>query len=399
MRIALLNQFYPPDSAPTGVYLHDLARALVARGHEVRVFASAHRYDGEGGLPAREQLDGVDVIRLGGAGHDRTSDWGRLVGHAGYATRLGLQIGRTLRADVVVSLTSPPMLGWLAQLAGALTRARVVHWVMDVYPDVLQASGLLHGRPYALAQLLTRRAFAGAAAVVTIGAGMSRRLRAYVPHEVPLETIPLWMPPGLAPWPDGTPLSLRRVRGWRDEETVLLYSGNLGRGHRFGELLEASERLGPRGPRWVFAGRGSACARIEEFRARHPELAIELVAPASSEALREHLSSADVHVASLDPEWEGAILPSKLQAAFAVGRPVMFVGPGDGDLARWIRESGGGWIVPPGDVDALVRVVGEASDRAEARRRGERARAYALDRFDPTRALAQMMETIERAAG
>jgi NAD(P)-dependent dehydrogenase (short-subunit alcohol dehydrogenase family) len=32
VRIVLLNQFYPPDLAPTGHYLHDVARALVAAG-------------------------------------------------------------------------------------------------------------------------------------------------------------------------------------------------------------------------------------------------------------------------------------------------------------------------------------------------------------------------------
>ena len=36
VRFLLLNQFYPPDAAPTGVYLHDVARGLVAAGHEVR---------------------------------------------------------------------------------------------------------------------------------------------------------------------------------------------------------------------------------------------------------------------------------------------------------------------------------------------------------------------------
>lgn len=398
MRIALLNQFYPPDSAPTGRYLHDVARALVERGHAVRVFASEHGYDGRRDLPARETLDGVDVVRLGGAGGGRASAWSRLQGHASYAARLGTETGRRLRADVIVALTSPPMLGWVARLAASLTRARVVHWVMDVYPDVLHAHGLVRGRPYAVLRVLARRELAGAAAVVAIGTAMAERLRAYVPAEVPLEVVPLWAPPGLEPWPADEEIPLRRARGWREGETVLLYSGNLGRGHRFADWLAAAEHLGPNGPRWVFAGEGPASAEIDRFAMRHPELAIERMGGVAAEALREHLSSADVHLASLDPAWEGAILPSKLQAAFAVGRPVVFVGSAAGDLAAWIRESGGGWVVPTDDVGALVQAVREASDHAEARRRGMLAQVYARKRFELKASVALMVELIEGAA-
>ncbi len=46
MRFLLLNQFYPPDPAPTGQYLHDLAQVLVARGHDVQVLCSRRSYDG-----------------------------------------------------------------------------------------------------------------------------------------------------------------------------------------------------------------------------------------------------------------------------------------------------------------------------------------------------------------
>lgn len=46
LKILLLNQFYPPDIAPTGVKLHDLARHLVADEHNVTVLASKVNYNG-----------------------------------------------------------------------------------------------------------------------------------------------------------------------------------------------------------------------------------------------------------------------------------------------------------------------------------------------------------------
>ena len=64
MRFLLLNQFYPPDAAPTGWYLHGLARELIQRGHSVKVFCSRRSYDGKDSFPSRENLNGVEVSRL-----------------------------------------------------------------------------------------------------------------------------------------------------------------------------------------------------------------------------------------------------------------------------------------------------------------------------------------------
>ena len=44
VRVTLVNQFYPPDLAPTGRLLEDVADELAARGHEVRVVCSRAAY-------------------------------------------------------------------------------------------------------------------------------------------------------------------------------------------------------------------------------------------------------------------------------------------------------------------------------------------------------------------
>ena len=59
MHIVLVNQYYPPDTAPTGQYLHDLARVLVQRGHRVTVLCSQRAYNGNSQYAAEEQRDGV----------------------------------------------------------------------------------------------------------------------------------------------------------------------------------------------------------------------------------------------------------------------------------------------------------------------------------------------------
>ncbi len=64
MRFLLLNQFYPPDMAPTGQFLHDLARGLAARGNNVHVVCSRRSYDGGRNYPAEETIDGARIRRV-----------------------------------------------------------------------------------------------------------------------------------------------------------------------------------------------------------------------------------------------------------------------------------------------------------------------------------------------
>jgi glycosyltransferase involved in cell wall biosynthesis len=382
LRILLLNQFYPPDVAPTGLYLHDLARELVARRHQVHVIASRRSYDGDGLFRSEELLDGVRVHRVAASGFGRTSSLGRLADYASYLLG-GAARRMTFDADVVVSLTTPPWLGLVARLGAG----RRIHWIMDLYPDVLHAHGIR-----APLGVLTRLELAGARRVVALGDTMRLRVARYARDPVAL---PLWHAPGLAPWPDGEPNPLRAARGWRDGETVFMYSGNMGLGHRLGEFLSAAGRLGPSGPRWIFAGGGAQRHVVEEFRQSHPAARIELFSYASNADLRASLCSADVHLASLDSRWQGVMVPSKIQGIFAVGRPVIFVGGDDNEIAQWIRESGAGWIVRENDIDGLLAAVAAAP--AERVRRGAAALDFARRRFAPAESVARLAELIEDA--
>ena len=95
-----------------------------------------------------------------------------------------------------------------------------------------------------------------------------------------------------------------------------------------------------------------------------------------------HLAAADVHLVSLDPSWEGCMLPSKFQVSFTAGRPVLLVGSKRSSLGRWMVASGGGWLVEPGDLKGLHRAVEEALDPKERQQRGASAQAFALEHFD-----------------
>lgn len=397
MRVLLVNQFYPPDMAPTGQCLHDLARCLVSRGHSVEVLCSRGSYEGGGAAyPAFEVVDGVQVSRLaafsfGRRGAGRAADYASFLLAAGWRGALG-----GARYDVTVCLTTPPYVGWVVPRALGGRAGAVVQWVMDLYPEVLAAHGALGsgGLLFRALRGLSRRQLSRSALVLALGGRSRERVLSAAPG-ARVEAVPLWDPFEEAPSAAAV-REWRARRGWGEGDVALLYSGNMGLGHRLGEFLEASLRTGP-GVAWGFAGGGARRGEVEAFVGAHPSARVALLPYVGREELSASLAAADVHLLSVRSPWQGLIVPSKLQAAFALGRPVVYVGPSDAEPAEWVAESGGGWAVGEGDVAGLVAAVAAASSAAERARRGEAGRAFALRRFSRAANTARIAELLEGA--
>jgi glycosyltransferase involved in cell wall biosynthesis len=147
--------------------------------------------------------------------------------------------------------------------------------------------------------------------------------------------------------------------------------------------------------RFAITGGGAQLARV---RAAAPaNVVFRDYAP--REELNESLASAGVHLVSLLPPLEGLIVPSKFYGILAVGRPVIFIGAGGGELARLIREHDCGFTVEPGDSRALIAAIDELSqDRRRADEMGRRGRALYDARFAPEIAFATWERILTDAA-
>jgi len=410
VRILLLNQYYVPDMAPTGQVAHDLAKVLVQRGHQVVVLCSSRSYDGGGSYPRREQIDGVRAVRLSALGFGRRWRVGKMLDYFSYYLLASMNMLFRWKPDLVLAMTTPPYLGLLAKLVCRLRRIPHVHWIMDLYPDVMLADGMLksEGRVFRWLSALSRVELRDSALVLTVAPDMAGRVEKYlVPDVGPrsggsrvVHWIPLWGDASLRSFSPEEARNLRRDRGWAECDLVLMYSGNMGLGHRIGDFLEGARRTAGRqergGPRirWVFAGGGRRWAEVEQFRRDNPGAAIELLDYVPRSLLADHLATADIHLVSMRSDWNGLMAPSKLQGIFAIGKPVIFVGDEDNCVAHWIREARAGWIAR--DADELVSIVcGTRMNDAEM---GENARAYAEEHFDHIRNPCRIAELLETAA-
>ena len=415
MHLVFLNQYYPPDAAPTGVMLEAVANELVTQGHSVTILCTEGGGYASASAPPPSTTDRpladhgpLRIIRIPALRFGRGSFIGKLADYLSYY--LGV-LWRLLflhpRPDRIIALTTPPYLSLLARICSKLRRADHAHWVMDLYPDVMTAHGMLRegGLIHRLLAILARWGFGGrrCAAILTLGPDMAERidlLTASPRHAAPASWIPLWS--GTDEESDPSDLSVtdrRHSMGWPDNSLVVMYSGNMGLGHRFGEILSLIPQFAPSpstqapSPVFAFFGAGKRRAEIASFIAQNQNLPAELHDYAPSDILPAHLRSADVHLASLAPEWTGTMVPSKLQGIFHAARPVIFIGDSRSSIGRWVLESGGGWVVPPGDISALNQAIQEALDPHTRLTRGRSAKAFAQSHFQRTTNARKVADT------
>lgn len=212
MHFVFLNQYFPPDVAPTGVMLKAVAEALAEQGHHVSVLCATGGYAaGDDPAAAAEPRSAahhsggeVHIIRLGATRFGRRTFAGKLADYAGYYLAVAWKLAVMRRPERVVALTTPPYLSVLARVLSKLRGATHAHWLMDLYPDVMTAHGMLRedGPAHRILRGLARWGLGGgrSRALLTIGPDMAERLRMLVPdHADQISWVPLWGTAAQAP--------------------------------------------------------------------------------------------------------------------------------------------------------------------------------------------------------
>src|SRR5262249_41749606 len=108
---------------------------------------------------------------------------------------------------------------------------------------------------------------------------------------------------------------------------------------------------------WLFIGSGALFEPLKAEIARRGLTSVRFEPYRPRALLAQSLSAADVHLVSLRPVLEGLIVPSKFYGICAAGRPTLFIGDGDGEIARLIRRHDCGRSVCAGDGAGLAQTV------------------------------------------
>lgn len=385
MTLFLVNRYFYPDETATSRMCASLAFGLAARGVAVHVVTGRRRHDGGTALPRSETVRNVTVTRVGASWFGRSGIAGRAADQFGFHAAAAAALLRLARrGDCIVACTDPPLLSVTAAAAAAAKGAILATWLHDLYPETAALLGVLREDGAAMRALLRARDASLGAARRNV-APIGRMAEALADRGVPRESLAV-----ISHWSEGeairpVPPERNRLRSdWGLEDKVVVgYSGNMGRAHEFGTILDAAAKLSGRADIvFLFIGAGHRRMWIEREVARRG-LRNVVMKPLQPRALvGESLSVPDIHLACLIPTLETCIIPSKLYGILAAGRPALFIGDTTGESARILSEGACGASVGIGDSAGLAGLILRYADApAERLAAGARARTLFEERF------------------
>jgi colanic acid biosynthesis glycosyl transferase WcaI len=359
MNILILNQAFYPDVVSTAQHASDLAMGLIQAGHEVTVICNSQGYDDpKVRFPNQETWNRIKIIRVRSTAFGKSSKWRRASDFGTFMASCAFRLWSLPKFDVVVAMTSPPLISFLATLAVPRRARSLVFWSMDLNPDEAIAAGWLRAKS-PVARLLSHmllHSLRRADRIVALDRFMKDRIQA---KGIPAEKVMV-----IPPWSHDD--RVRFDRAGREEfrakyklsdKFVVMYSGNHSPCHPLETLLQAAERLAENEDvAFCFVGGGSEFVKVKEHARTRGLPNVACIPYQPMEKLSGSLSAADLHVVVMGDQYVGIVHPCKIYNVLAVKKQFLYIGPPESHVTDIIGQSSA-YVSSHGDVEGVVENI------------------------------------------
>jgi glycosyltransferase involved in cell wall biosynthesis len=395
-RLWVLSELYYPEDSATGYYITQIAEAM-AGFCKVEVLSAQPTYRARGTRAAGDEvLNNVHIHRCAATALNKDILFFRLLNLCTITISLFFNaVWKIRQSDIVLVVTNPPTLPFVALLASKLRGAKLILRIEDIYPDAMVAAGMVK-RTSLLVRLLNvlhRSLYRNADRVVTLGGDMlrlvHRKLGVASSH---VSTITNWadsdqiMPLERSDNPILKKLGL-------SEKFVIQYSGNMGRTHDIEVLIRSAKMLKDDPTfHFLFAGAGAKESWLKRAVRDLGLGNVTILPPHPRSELVQLLNACDLAVISFVEGMSGVSVPSRMYNNFAAGKPVLALADADSELAQVVQGARIGWVVRPGSEEGAVQAIraaasnrpmlAEMSRRASALVLNQHTRRYVMEQYE-----------------
>lgn len=404
MKILYFHQHFSTPRGAAGIRSYEMARRLIARGHQVTMVCGSYS-GGETGLEGsfvnglrRGEVDGIQVAEFDLAYSNSDGFIRRTLLFFKFALR-SIALAFREDYDVVFATTTPLTAGIPGIFPRWLRGKPFVFEVRDLWPELPKAIGVIRN-PLVLAAMsflewATYRSanrLIGLAPGIVDGIarlGVARENIALIPNGCDLE---IFSKP-IDPWrPD-------RVR---ETDLLAVFTGTHGIANGLDSVLDAASVLKQRGRedvRIFLIGHGKLKPELQARVKREGLDNVLFYGPVGKKRLAGLMAGTDIGLQILAnvPAFYYGTSPNKFFDYIASGLPVLINYPGW--LAEIITERDCGFAVPPDDPGAFADALEQAADdRRALKEKGQRGFLLAKERFDRAKLADVFVDWIEEAA-
>jgi len=388
MRILMLTQYFPPEKGAAQVRLWELAKGLRNQGNEVTVVTAFPNHptgiipdEYRGKLFLKEQMDGITVLRTWIYPVKRGRFWLRLLNYFSFVFSSIYGIFRAGKQDLIVVESPPLFIGFSAILASKVKSAPYIFNVSDLWPESAVQLGLVSNRYLiAMCEWLEEIFYSRALKLSAQTEGIVNGLK----HKGIKDEDILFLPNGVDTdlfQPAEKDRELEQSLGLQGKY-IILYAGTMGYAHGIEAALEAASILRADDDiEFLFVGDGSERPRLEQITLEKDLPNVRFIDFQPIETVARFYSLSSINLSTLRKyKLAEGVRPSKIFPALASGKPLIYVGEGEG--AEIVRESGGGAVLEPENPALLAQTILDLKNNPEiCREMGLRGRAYVQENF------------------
>jgi colanic acid biosynthesis glycosyl transferase WcaI len=388
MRLLVVTQYFWPEN----FRVNDLVAEFVERGHQVTVLTGLPNYP-EGKVFEQFRADpmqysnyqGAEIVRVplmprGNGGLRLMLNY---LSFAASASIIGLWKLRGKNFDAIFAYEpSPITVGLPAALLRSVKRAPLVFWVLDLWPDTLQALGVVrsHVVLWAVGKLVGF-IYKRCDLILAQSKSFIPQIQKYATRGSRIEYFPSWaesvfhmndaMPADEIPFKPGS--------------FNVMFAGNIGDAQDFPAILAAAVYLQPHVHiRWLIVGDGRMAHWVAgEIKRRNLQDCVLMLGRHPVERMPSFFKQANALLVSLKNEPIFAMtIPGKLQSYLAAGIPVIAMLNGEG--VEVVKSSQSGLTCAAGDHVALAATVLKLSEMSEEERKtmGRNGLSVSVREFD-----------------
>lgn len=408
MKVLYFHQHFSTPKGTTGTRSYEMARHLIARGHQVTMVCGSSRVCRTGleGEPIngirRGDVHGIDVVEICLPYSNYDGLFKRALTFIRFALK-SIGVARREKADLLFA-TSTPLTAGIPGIAMRLLNPTTpfVFEVRDLWPELPRAMGMKNPLLLGGMSILEKASYAAMRGGVALSPGIKEGMRRRTKAETPIELVPngcdfdLFQPAGKTPDTAGLP------EGFPRDGLRCVFTGAHGRANGLDSVLDAARVLRSRGRNdihLIFVGDGLLKPGLVA-RAKSEQLDnCFFFEPLPKDKLKIVMDHTDVGLMILAniPAFYYGTSPNKFFDYIASGLPVLNNYPGW--LADMINEHECGIAVPPNDpelfADALVRLADETSATTTM---GANSHRLAKNKFDRVGLADKLVDFLERVA-
>ncbi|SEW20687.1 colanic acid biosynthesis glycosyl transferase WcaI [Chitinophaga sp. YR573] len=261
------------------------------------------------------------------------------------------------RFDTFITIAPPFHIGFAALLFRFFRNTRVVYHIQDLQIDLAKELHMIKSDKLLKWMFkLEKYILEKADHVSTISEGMINKVKQK--QDIPVIYFPNWVDTQLFyPLPDK--IMLKKKWGFKSDDHIVLYSGNIGEKQGLDNILHVAERC--HNIQFVICGTGAYKGRLLELSVIMGLQNVHFMPLQPIEEFNNFLNMADIHLILQKKNAADLVMPSKLTTILSVGGNIIATASEGTSLYHTIANHNLGLLIEPENIDQLHKAIVQLS--------------------------------------